>query len=66
MTFEWLHGFAEIIDPLLRRGLRLDFLHELPVHVPDSSSSSSRRTTRGWLRVKGHHERLPPELHAAR
>ncbi|MGE5229460.1 MAG: class I SAM-dependent methyltransferase, partial [Deltaproteobacteria bacterium] len=34
VTFEWLHGFAEIVDPLLRRGLRLDFLHELPYTVP--------------------------------
>ena len=59
MTFEWLHGFGEIIDPLLRRGLRLDFLHELPYTCPACRSRSSRRTIDGMLRVKGHHEDFP-------
>ena len=45
VTFEWMHGFAEIIDPLLRRGLRLDLLHEFPYTVPGCRSRSSRRTT---------------------
>ena len=30
VTYEWNHGFAEILDPLLRSGLRLEFLHEFP------------------------------------
>jgi SAM-dependent methyltransferase len=33
VTYEWNHGFAEIIDPLLRNGLRFDFLHEFPFTI---------------------------------
>ena len=42
VTYEWNHGFAEIIDPLLRRGLRLDFLHEFPYTIAACRSPSSR------------------------
>ena len=59
MTFEWLHGFAEIIDPLLRRGLRLDFLHELPYTVPGLPFPFLEKDDHGMLRVKGHHEDFP-------
>jgi SAM-dependent methyltransferase len=33
VTYEWSHGFAEIVDPLLRNGLRFDFLHEFPFTI---------------------------------
>jgi SAM-dependent methyltransferase len=59
VTFEWLHGFGEIIDPLLRRGLRLDFLHELPYTVPGLAFTFLEKDDRGMLRVKGHHEDFP-------
>ena len=59
VTFEWLHGFAEIIDPLLRRGLRLDFLHELPYTIPGLPFTFLEKDARGMLRVKGHHEDFP-------
>jgi ubiquinone/menaquinone biosynthesis C-methylase UbiE len=59
VTFEWLHGFAEIIDPLLRRGLRLDFLHELPYTVPGLPFRFLEKDDQGMLRVKGHHEDFP-------
>lgn len=59
VTFEWLHGFAEIIDPLLRRGLRLDFLHELPYTVPGLPFSFLEKDDRGMLRVKGRHDDFP-------
>ena len=59
VTFEWLHGFAEIIDPLLRRGLRLDFLHELPYTVPGLPFSFLEKDESGMLRVKEHHEDFP-------
>ncbi len=59
VTFEWLHGFAEIIDPLLRRGLRLDFLHELPFTVPGLPFLFLEKDDAGMLRVKGHHDDFP-------
>jgi SAM-dependent methyltransferase len=59
VTFEWLHGFGEILDPLLRRGLRLDFLHELPYTVPGLQFTFLEKDERGMLRVKGHHEDFP-------
>jgi SAM-dependent methyltransferase len=59
VTFEWLHGFAEIIDPLLRHGLRLDFLHELPYTVPGLPFPFLEKDEGGMLRLKGHHEEFP-------
>jgi SAM-dependent methyltransferase len=59
VTFEWLHGFAEIVDPLLQRGLRLDFLHELPYTTPGLPFPFLEKDERGMLRVKGHHEDFP-------
>jgi len=59
VTFEWLHGFAEIVDPLLRRGLRLDFLHELPYTIPGLTLPFLEKDERGMQRVKGHHEDFP-------
>jgi len=59
VTFEWLHGFGEIIDPLLRRGLRLDFLHELPYTVPGLPFAFLEKDARGMLRMKGRHEDFP-------
>ena len=59
VTYEWLHGFSEIVDPLLRRGLRLDFLHELPYTVPGLPFPFLERAADGMLRVKGHHGDFP-------
>jgi SAM-dependent methyltransferase len=59
VTFEWLHGFGEIVDPLLRRGLRLDFLHELPFTVPGLPFPFLEKDERGMLRVKDHPEDFP-------
>lgn len=59
VTFEWLHGFSEIVDPLLRRGLRLDFLHELPYTVPGLPFPFLEKDAAGMLRVKGHHDDFP-------
>jgi SAM-dependent methyltransferase len=59
VTFEWAHGFGEILDPLLRRGLRLDFLHELPYTVPGLQFEFLEKDERGMLRVKGRHEDFP-------
>ena len=63
MTFEWLHGFAEIIDPLLRRGLRLDFLHELPYTVPGLPFTFLEKGDARHAARKGHHEDFPLTLH---
>ena len=59
VTFEWLHGFGEIVDPLLRRGLRLDFLHELPYTVAGLPFAFLEKDEQGLLRVKGHHDDFP-------
>jgi SAM-dependent methyltransferase len=58
VTFEWNHGFAEIIDPLLRNGLRLDFLHEFPF-THGLSFPFLEKCQDGLLRVKGHHDDFP-------
>ncbi len=58
VTYEWQHGFAEVVTPLLRRGLRLDFLHEFPVarglRLPFLEQDED-----GWQRVKGRGDDLP-------
>ena len=59
VTYEWNHGFAEIIDPLLRRGLRLQHLHEFPFTIPGLPFAFLERCDDGLLRVKGHHEDVP-------
>jgi len=59
VTFEWLHGFAEIIDPLLQRGLRLDSFRELPYTIPGLPFSFLEKDERGMLRVKRHHDDFP-------
>jgi len=59
VTYEWNHGFAEILVPLLRRGLRLEFLHELPYTIPGLPFPFLERCEDGLLRVKGHHEDVP-------
>ena len=58
VTYEWVHGFAETIDPLLRRGLRLDFLHEYPF-THGLSLPFLEKCEDGLLRVKGHHDDFP-------
>ena len=58
VTYEWVHGFAETIDPLLRRGLRLDFLHEFPF-THGLSFPFLEKCDDGLLRVKGHHDDFP-------
>jgi len=59
VTYEWNHGFAEILDPLLRRGLRLRFLHEFPYTIPGLPFPFLERCEDGLLRVKGHHDDVP-------
>jgi SAM-dependent methyltransferase len=59
VTFEWNHGFAEIIDPLLRSGLRLDFLHEFPHTIVGLPFPFLEVCDDGLQRVKGHHEDFP-------
>jgi SAM-dependent methyltransferase len=59
VSYEWNHGFAEIIDPLLRRGLRLDFLHELPYTIPGLPFPFLELCEDGLQRVKGRHDDVP-------
>jgi SAM-dependent methyltransferase len=59
LTYEWLHGFAEIVDPLLQRGLRLDFLHELPYTVPGLPFRFLEKDAAGMLRVTGRQADFP-------
>jgi SAM-dependent methyltransferase len=59
VTYEWNHGFAEIVDPLLRHGLRLEFLREFPYTIPGLPFPFLERCDDGLLRVKGHHDDVP-------
>ena len=59
LTYEWSHGFAEIIDPLLRRGLRLDFLHEVPYTIPGLPFPFLELCEDGLQRVRGRHDDFP-------
>ena len=59
VTFEWNHGFAEILDPLLRNGLRLEFLHEFPYTIVGLPFPFLEVGEDGLLRVKGHREDFP-------
>ena len=53
MSYEWNHGLGEIVDPLLRRGLRLEFLHEFPYqHGLDFDCMEKGED--GWARLSGH------------
>ena len=58
VTYEWHHGFAEVVTPLVQRGLRLDFLHEFPVarglRLPFLEQGED-----GWQRVRGGRDDLP-------
>lgn len=58
VTYEWQHGFAEILTPLLQRGLRLDYLHEFPftrgLQMPFLEAGDD-----GWQRVKGGRSDIP-------
>jgi SAM-dependent methyltransferase len=56
VTFEWNHGLGEIIDPLLRSGLRLDFLHEFPYTIPGLPFPFLELGEDGLQRVKGRHD----------
>jgi SAM-dependent methyltransferase len=58
VTYEWNHGFAEIIDPLLRYGLRLDHLHEFP-YTRGLSFPFLERGDDGWQRIKGRERSFP-------
>ena len=58
VTYQWTHGFAEIVDPLLRCGLRLDFLHEFPF-THGLPFAFLEPCDDGWLRVQGHHDEFP-------
>lgn len=59
LTFEWNHGFAEILDPLLRSGLRLVFLHEFPYTIPGLPFPFLELCDDGLQRVKGRHDDVP-------
>lgn len=58
VTYEWVHGFAETIDPLLHCGLRLDFLHEFP-YTRGLPFPFLETCEDGMLHVKGHHDDFP-------
>jgi SAM-dependent methyltransferase len=59
VTFEWNHGFTEILDPLLRNGLRLESLHEFPHTIVGLPFPFLEVCEDGLQRVKGHHEDFP-------
>jgi ubiquinone/menaquinone biosynthesis C-methylase UbiE len=58
VTYEWQHGLAEIVTPLLQRGMRLDFLHEFPFTHGFESAILERRED-GRQGVKGGRDDIP-------
>jgi len=58
VTYEWQHGLGEIVTPLLRRGLRFDFLHEFPCTHGFESPVLERRDD-GWQHIKGGRDDIP-------
>ena len=53
VSYEWNHGLSEIVDPLLRRGLQLEFLHEFPYqHGLDFDCMEKGED--GLARLSGH------------
>ena len=58
VTFEWNHGLGEIIDPLLRNGLRLDFLHEFPYTIAGLPFPFLEVGEDGLQRVKGRDDEV--------
>jgi 2-polyprenyl-3-methyl-5-hydroxy-6-metoxy-1,4-benzoquinol methylase len=58
VTFEWQHGLAEVLTPLLQRGLRLDHLHEFPC-TRGLDMPFLERGDDGWQRVKGGRDDIP-------
>jgi SAM-dependent methyltransferase len=59
VTYEWPHGLGEIVDPLLRAGLRLDRFRELPFTVPGLPFAFLEPDEAGLLRVAGHRDSFP-------
>ena len=58
VTYEWQHGLAEIVTPLLERGLRLDFLHEFP-YTRGLEMPFLERGEDGWQHLKGGRDDIP-------
>jgi SAM-dependent methyltransferase len=58
VTYEWEHGLGEIVTPLLRRGLRLDFLHEFP-YTRGLEMPFLERRDDGWQHLKGGRDDIP-------
>ena len=57
-TYEWQHGFAELLTPLLERGLRLEHLHEFPyTRGLDLPCLEQRKD--GWQHLSGGRDDLP-------
>jgi hypothetical protein len=59
VAYGWAHSFAEILDPLLRSGLRLEFLHEFPHTIVGLPFPFLEVCEDGLQRVEGHHEDFP-------
>ncbi len=59
VTYEWTHGLGEIVDPLVRNGLRLEHFHEFPFTVPGLPFSFLEPDEAGMLRVAGHRDSFP-------
>ena len=59
VTYEWNHGLAEVLEPLLRRGFDLAHLHEFPYTVPGLRFPFLELCDDGMQRVAGRHDGFP-------
>lgn len=48
VSYSWSHGFAEVVDALLRAGLRLEFLREAPFSVSPVFEPMEKDAQRWW------------------
>ncbi len=58
VTYEWQHTLSDVVTPLLRRGLRLDHLHEFP-YTNGLELPCLERRSDGWQHLKGGRDDLP-------
>lgn len=64
-SYEWTHSLGNILNALIRAGLRIEFLHEFPV-ASYPGFPFTEQDKAGWWRVKGNNIPLTFSLKATK
>ncbi len=56
--YGWNHSLSEVINPLVRRGLQLEFLNEYP-YSPFDCFANTVRGADGYYRIRGFEDLIP-------